>query len=823
MTPTEESTEEYQNLINQERLQASELQISGRDMRKRKRIDSPSREEVGIHKAIRAGLRNSLGSSSPSAEAHQSWTSPPISPQQPNPCPNEKQSPTRVSGDSHVVTLRLRGHNATTLSAEDESDEPITIGTVKKRLRRRQGPSVDYAVDEEESLSDASMSDQLFVRNGHTNSVYSQQGNSSDTRTNTNGKTLTSTVDKKADMSQDELDTEDQGRIKVRVPKRRLRRSSVRDSTRRSTRHVPSRLVRGSREEDEEYRESTASISDMSDGMSSDSLLRDDLHTFVVNDELKARRRARHTTRSSRRKKANTLASSRARRSAHLGSEESYTDGPDDLEQELADIRTSDTRQHRKRELRQRTTRPDYAIPPPILDQASESPPPQSRGTGPRTSFRTLYPQMSGLGLGLSVDNFQLFGNHGTLKNLRSDTDSSDDEGQIDKGTRDINNTSSLTKPASPGQTNVLTSNTSTRTKGATFADADPVAVDQTLSFEAVGGLDDHINQLKEMISLPLLYPEIFQKFHITPPRGVLFHGPPGTGKTLMARALAASCSASGRKVSFYMRKGADCLSKWVGEAERQLRLLFEEAKNNQPSIIFFDEIDGLAPVRSAKQDQIHASIVSTLLALMDGMDSRGEIIIIGATNRPDSIDPALRRPGRFDREFYFPLPALNARQSILKINTCKWDPPPSATLLADLASKTKGYGGADLRALCTEAALIAVQRRYPQIYASAAKLVIDPQSIDVLPQDFTSAMHKLIPSSARSVSNSAAPLPRYLEPLLARAVKQVTTMLDAIIPQSLEKCHEDSLTHERLHVVSENGSSNLHGMGFRLPFGGGC
>lgn len=118
------------------------------------------------------------------------------------------------------------------------------------------------------------------------------------------------------------------------------------------------------------------------------------------------------------------------------------------------------------------------------------------------------------------------------------------------------------------------------------------------------------------------------------------------------------------------MRKGADCLSKWVGEAERQLRLLFEEAKRNQPSIIFFDEIDGLAPVRSAKQDQIHASIVSTLLALMDGMDSRGRVVVIGATNRLDAIDPALRRPGRFDRELGFKLPNVNERKSMLAIHS---------------------------------------------------------------------------------------------------------------------------------------------------------
>jgi SpoVK/Ycf46/Vps4 family AAA+-type ATPase len=156
------------------------------------------------------------------------------------------------------------------------------------------------------------------------------------------------------------------------------------------------------------------------------------------------------------------------------------------------------------------------------------------------------------------------------------------------------------------------------------------------------------------------------------------------------------------------MRKGADCLSKWVGEAERQLRLLFEEARASQPSIIFFDEIDGLAPVRSSKQDQIHASIVSTLLALMDGMDGRGQVVVIGATNRPDAVDPALRRPGRFDREFYFGLPTVDAREKILNIMTGKWagwgkdGGEEVKERLRGLATMTKGYGGADLRvSLC--------------------------------------------------------------------------------------------------------------------------
>ena len=169
---------------------------------------------------------------------------------------------------------------------------------------------------------------------------------------------------------------------------------------------------------------------------------------------------------------------------------------------------------------------------------------------------------------------------------------------------------------------------------GASMADIQPMEMDMGVTFESVGGVDDHINSLREMVIFPLLYPEIFTKFSMTPPRGVLFYGPPGTGKTLIARALASECSSEGRKVAFFMRKGADCLSKWIGESERQLRLLFDQAYLMRPSIIFFDEIDGLAPVRSSRNDQIHSSIVSTLLALMDGLDNRGEIIVIGATNR---------------------------------------------------------------------------------------------------------------------------------------------------------------------------------------------
>ena len=279
-------------------------------------------------------------------------------------------------------------------------------------------------------------------------------------------------------------------------------------------------------------------------------------------------------------------------------------------------------------------------------------------------------------------------------------------------------------------------------------ADAAPMAVDPSIGFGSVGGLNNHIQSLKEMVVLPLLYPDVFQRFDAQPPRGVLFVGPPGTGKTLTARALANSLSTSaaqgGRKVAFFMRKGADCLSKWVGEGERQLRLLFEQAKRYQPSIIFFDEIDGLAPVRSVKQDQIHASIVSTLLALMDGLDSRGQVVVIGATNRPDAIDPALRRPGRFDRELMFALPDAPARRAIIDIHTQSWQPPLSTDLTGWLVQSTAGYCGADLKALCAEATLVALRRAYPQVYESACRLDLDPAKLVLGRGDFAAALNKV-------------------------------------------------------------------------------
>lgn len=211
------------------------------------------------------------------------------------------------------------------------------------------------------------------------------------------------------------------------------------------------------------------------------------------------------------------------------------------------------------------------------------------------------------------------------------------------------------------------------------------------------------------------------------------------------------------RKVSFFMRKGADCLSKWLGEGERQLRLLFEQAKRYEPSIIFFDEIDGLAPVRSVKQDQIHASIVSTLLALMDGLDSRGQVVVIGATNRPDAIDPALRRPGRFDRELTFALPDAAARRAILDIHTSTWKPQLKSEMKEWIVDQSVGYCGADIKALCAESTIMSLRRAYPQVYTSNERLELDPASLRLTKGDFAAAFSRIVPASRRASSSSSS------------------------------------------------------------------
>lgn len=496
--------------------------------------------------------------------------------------------------------------------------------------------------------------------------------------------------------------------------------------------------------------------------------------------------------------------------------EEEEDEAEDSIRKEIEDLYDSSPDPSPvKHKLRERG-KIDYTIPPPItndaqLESMTRSPGISSfssrgrpRKNANKSEYRKiLFPTAGPFG---GSDVLSLFGtnippggipipgmtNDANLTAIGqnvSDSDSSEDEIAPINGEATVSKkNNALTnplKPSGPSNNLLITGGASTDKdkKKNNLSDTDPLGVDMNIDFSVVGGLDNYINQLKEMVALPLLYPELYQNFSITPPRGVLFHGPPGTGKTLMARALAASCSTSSRKITFFMRKGADCLSKWVGEAERQLRLLFEEAKNQQPSIIFFDEIDGLAPVRSSKQEQIFSSIVSTLLALMDGMDNRGQVIVIGATNRPDSVDPALRRPGRFDREFYFPLPDLGARKEILQIHTRKWSPPLPSVFLEKVAGLTKGYGGADLRALCTEAALNSIQRKYPQIYQTNEKLAVDPTKVKVVAKDFMKAIEKIIPSSARSTSSASAPLPNHLRPLLEPTLQEIKDKLSDLLP----------------------------------------
>ncbi|KAM7473187.1 hypothetical protein LguiB_020478 [Lonicera macranthoides] len=351
---------------------------------------------------------------------------------------------------------------------------------------------------------------------------------------------------------------------------------------------------------------------------------------------------------------------------------------------------------------------------------------------------------------------------NGADDNGKGEDSSSDDSFLLDNDHLDLNRTTSGWVPQQEGIANSVNGiQAPTISKGGRVGtDIQPLKLDETVSFDDIGGLSEHIDQLKEMVFFPLLYPDFFTSYNITPPTGILLCGPPDTGKTLIVRASACAASKAGQKVSFYMQKGADVLSKWFSEAERQLKLLFNEAQKNQPSIIFFDEIDGLAPVRSSKQEKNHNSIVSTLLALMDSLESRGQVVLIGATNRVNSIHEALRCPSRFDREFNFPLPDLEARAKILGIHTRKWKLTPSRVLKMELTASCVAYYGVDLKALCTEAAIHAFREKYPQVYKSNEKFLIDIDSIKVEGYHFLEAMSTITPAAQRSSIMQSCPLP---------------------------------------------------------------
>lgn len=268
-----------------------------------------------------------------------------------------------------------------------------------------------------------------------------------------------------------------------------------------------------------------------------------------------------------------------------------------------------------------------------------------------------------------------------------------------------------------------------------------------SVTYEDIGGLQEQIQRVREMIELPLRFPELFQKLGIEPPKGVLLYGPPGCGKTLLAKAVATEAEAN-----FILINGPEIMNKYYGETEARLREIFRKAEEESPSIIFIDEIDAIAPKRSEVTGEVEKRVVAQLLALMDGLESRGSVIVIGATNRPNALDPALRRPGRFDREIEIGIPDKRGRKEILQIHT-RGMPLARDVDLDRLAEMTRGYTGADIAALCREAAMKSIRRILPKIDFSEEK--ISPEilnSLEVTMRDFVEAYREITPSALREV-----------------------------------------------------------------------
>ena len=264
------------------------------------------------------------------------------------------------------------------------------------------------------------------------------------------------------------------------------------------------------------------------------------------------------------------------------------------------------------------------------------------------------------------------------------------------------------------------------------------------VSYEDIGGLHEELQKVREMIELPLKHPELFDRLGIDPPKGVLLHGPPGTGKTLIAKAVANEAGAS-----FFTINGPEIMSKFYGQSEENLRKVFQEAEKNAPSIIFLDEIDAIAPKRSEVHGEVERRVVSQLLTLLDGLKGRGKVIVIGATNIPDAIDPALRRPGRFDREIRIGVPDREGRKEILQIHTRSM--PKGEDFNIDiLADITYGFVGADLAALAREAAMNALRRYLPEIDLEKPIPTEVLEKMEVTMQDFKQALKGIEPSAIR-------------------------------------------------------------------------
>ena len=265
------------------------------------------------------------------------------------------------------------------------------------------------------------------------------------------------------------------------------------------------------------------------------------------------------------------------------------------------------------------------------------------------------------------------------------------------------------------------------------------------ITYEEVGGLRSEIKVMREIVELPLRHPELFVRLGIEPHSGVLLYGPPGCGKTLLAKVLASESDAN-----MFSINGPEIMNKYYGETEAKLRDIFKEAKENSPSIIFIDEIDAIAPKREEAYGDVEKRVVAQLLALMDGLTDRGNVIVLGATNRPDSVDPALRRPGRFDREMEISVPNADGRLEVMEIHT-RGMPIASDVNLKVLSSELNGYTGADMKSLCREAAMRSIRRYLPEIDLETEKIPAKIlQSMEVKLIDFYDAMREVVPTAMR-------------------------------------------------------------------------